>query len=251
MPRRARKISRTGVYHVMLRGINRQDIFHDEEDYLRFLSVVRECKERSEFELYAYCLMSNHIHLLIKAGKEPLEIVFKRIGSKYVYWYNTKYSRTGHLFQDRFKSEVVENTAGFLSVLRYIIQNPMKAGMESSPGSYPWSSYHSYFGKPDKITEADYVRGMFPSIQDMSTYLNQKNEDALLDIIHRKPEGVTDEQAGAIMREITGCRSVGDFQRYDRKQQKEFAGQLRKKKLSIGQIARITGMSKATVSRIK
>ena len=84
MPRSARKQSSTGIYHVMLRGINQQDIFKDEEDYLRFLSVVKECKEVCGFELYAYCLMTNHVHLLIKVGKEPLELIFKRIGCRYV-----------------------------------------------------------------------------------------------------------------------------------------------------------------------
>ena len=89
----------------MLRGINRQDIFEDEEDFLHFLTVLKECKAICEFEIYAYCLMTNHIHLLIKSGKEPLALVFKRIGSRFVYWYNLKYRRSGHLFQDRYKSE--------------------------------------------------------------------------------------------------------------------------------------------------
>ena len=114
----------------MLRGINQQDIFEDEDDYLRFLAIIRECKDISKFELYAYCLMTNHVHLLLKTGEEPLELIFKRIGSRYVYWYNLKYQRIGHLFQDRYKSEAVEDDAYFLTVLRYIMQNPMKAGME-------------------------------------------------------------------------------------------------------------------------
>ena len=75
MPRSARKISGTNIYHVMLRGINRQDIFEEEEDFLRFLAVLKECKEISGFELYAYCLMTNHVHLLIKTGKEPLDLI--------------------------------------------------------------------------------------------------------------------------------------------------------------------------------
>ena len=97
------------IYHVMLRGINRQDIFEDEEDFLRFLAVLKECKEISGYELYAYCLMANHIHLLIRTGKEPLDLIFKRLGSRFVYWYNLKYRRTGHLFQDRYRSEPVED----------------------------------------------------------------------------------------------------------------------------------------------
>ena len=155
MPRTQRKKSTSSIYHVMLRGINQQQIFEDEEDYLRFLSVLRECKEVSEYKLYAYCLMGNHVHLLLQEGKEPLDLIFKRIGSRFVYWYNLKYQRVGHLFQDRYKSEPVETEAYFLTALRYILQNPMKAGLEETPGTYGWSSYASYAGRSDGLTDSE------------------------------------------------------------------------------------------------
>jgi REP element-mobilizing transposase RayT len=104
--------------------------------------------------------MSNHIHLLIKEGKEDLGIVFRRIGSKFVYWYNWKYKRSGHLFQDRYKSEVVENDKYFLTVLRYIHQNPVKAGIVGSMIKYPWSSYNEYFGK-NGICDISFVLSLF------------------------------------------------------------------------------------------
>lgn len=127
MPRKARIESKSGIYHIMLRGINRQQIFEDDEDFEKFLWVLKDVKQLSRFKLYGYCLMGNHIHLLLKPENEPLELIFRRIGSKYVYWYNLKYQRTGHLFQDRFKSEPVENISSFFVVLRYIHQNPVKA----------------------------------------------------------------------------------------------------------------------------
>ena len=79
MPRQARKKSNSGIYHIILRGINRQQIFEDSEDYNKFLRILEECKEISEFEIFAYCLMSNHIHLLLKEVKEPIEQIIKRI----------------------------------------------------------------------------------------------------------------------------------------------------------------------------
>lgn len=124
MPRQARKRSNTQIYHVMLRGINQQQIFEDNEDYAKFIQVIRDCKSLSGFQLFAYCLMGNHIHLLLKETNEPIEQIFRRIGSRYVYWYNVKYRRVGHLFQDRFKSEPIETNEYFLTVLRYIHQNP-------------------------------------------------------------------------------------------------------------------------------
>ena len=98
MPRKAREKSSTGIYHVVLRGINRQIIFEDDEDYEKLLDTLKEHKETSGYEIHGYCLMSNHMHLLIKEGEEDLGIVFRRIGASYVYWYN----RRGHLFQDRY-----------------------------------------------------------------------------------------------------------------------------------------------------
>ena len=133
MARQARKLSRTNIYHVMLRGINRQTIFEDNEDMNYFLSEVKRCKDISDFRLYAFCLMSNHVHLLLETN---LDMIFRRLGSRYAGWYNRKYGRVGHLFQDRYRSENVETEQYFMTVLRYILQNPMKAGMEKQPGSY-------------------------------------------------------------------------------------------------------------------
>ena len=99
MPRKAREKSSTGIYHVVLRGIKRQIIFEDDEDDQKLGATLQECREKSGYEIYAYCLMSNHIHLLLKEGHESLGAVFRRLGASYVYWYNRKYNRRGHLFQ--------------------------------------------------------------------------------------------------------------------------------------------------------
>ena len=186
MPRTERRKSASGIYHVMLRGINHQQLFEDEEDYLRFLSILRECKEVSEYKLYAYCLMGNHVHLLLQEGKESLDLIFKRIGSRFVYWYNLKYQRVGHLFQDRYKSEPVETDAYFLTALRYVLQNPMKAGLEETPGTYGWSSYAAYAGRADGLTNSELAVGMPGEQANLLAYLAEKNEDRLLDVAERK-----------------------------------------------------------------
>lgn len=91
MPRTARRRSESGIYHVILRGINRQDIFEDDKDRVRFLETIRSYKELSKYEIYAYCLMTNHVHLLIKETEEPIGKSIKRICGSYVYWYNERY----------------------------------------------------------------------------------------------------------------------------------------------------------------
>ena len=123
MPRHARELSNSGIYHIILRGINRQTIFNDDEDYQRFINTLKKYKTVSGYTLYAYCLMNNHIHILLRVGQEKLETILKRIAGSYVYWYNFKYNRIGHLFQDRFKSEPVDSDEYFLTVLKVTSKN--------------------------------------------------------------------------------------------------------------------------------
>ena len=124
----------------MVRGINQQNIFVEDNDYLKYIDTLREYKKEIAFELYAYCLMGNHLHLLIKEGNEEIGNTMRRIGVSYAYWYNRQYDRSGHLFQGRFKSEPVEDDTYFLTVLRYIHQNPVKAGLVNNTEDYKWSS---------------------------------------------------------------------------------------------------------------
>ena len=91
MPRTPRQKSDSGIYHIMLRGINQQIIFEDDEDYIKFIDTLKSYKAISGYEVFAYCLMSNHVHILLKVGKEDLDVIMKRIAGSYVYWYNWKY----------------------------------------------------------------------------------------------------------------------------------------------------------------
>ena len=109
MPRSARKKSRSGVYHIMLRGVNRQTIFEDDEDKSKFLETLKKYKDISKYHLYSYCLMDNHVHLLVRESEETISEAIKRISSSYVYWYNLKKrdAGTGPLTQ---QSETVDGS---------------------------------------------------------------------------------------------------------------------------------------------
>lgn len=145
MSRDARLRSETGIYHVMVRGNNKSTIFVVNEDYQRFIQIINQVKDIGGFDLYAYCLMDNHAHLLIKETTTMnISDIMKRINIRYAMWHNYKYRRVGHFFQGRFKSEPVENEAYYVNVLRYIHQNPLKAGLCQEIGDYEWSSYHLY-----------------------------------------------------------------------------------------------------------
>ena len=249
MPRTARKISETGIYHVMLRGINRQNIFEDDQDRLYFMSVLASCKKVSGFRLHAFVLMSNHIHLLLEPLDEPLDMIFRRIGTRYAVWYNRKYQRAGHLFQDRFRSENVSTVQYYQTVLRYILQNPMKAGMEKHPGEYRWSSYTAYEKGQGIVTDTQYAVELFGGRETLIQYLKQDNDDTVMDEENHDWR-LRDDAARRIMRQITQCSSVSDFQNLDPDLQKKHAAEMYQERLSMGQIARLTGMSKTTVFRI-
>ena len=158
MSRSGRVKSITGIYHIMLRGMDRRIIFSDDMDRLIFTKIIARVKEKSNFRLYAYCLMDNHVHMLIKPEGEPLELIFKRIGVSYVSYYNKKYDLYGHLYQDRFRSEAVNSIEYFMDVLRYICQNPVKAGLCDSVHKYPWlecSRIREKSGMTDDISEIE------------------------------------------------------------------------------------------------
>ncbi len=246
MSRTARKMSKSNIYHVMMRGVNRQAIFENDGDRLHFMSVLKECKEISGFRLHAFCLMPNHLHFLIEPAGEPLDLVFRRIGVRYAVWYNHKHQRVGHLFQDRFRSENVENDLYYMTVLRYILQNPMKAGLEPHLGTYRWSSYPAYTKGTGSITDTQYATELFGTRESLIDFVRMGNEDIVMD--ETDPEWpLQDDDAKKIMEQITGCSATEEFRRLDRQLRNEYIRRMYAEKLSIGQIARLAGFSKSTV----
>lgn len=241
MPRQARKKSSAGIYHIMLRGVNQQQIFEDGEDCDKFLQVLKDCKAISEFKLFAYCLMGNHIHILLQETNEPIELLMKRIATRFVYWYNIKYQRVGHLFQDRFKSEPIENDAYFLTVLRYIHQNPIKAGICKTVADYENSSYNEYFKSSDLI-DSDFVFDLI-SKDGFTKFNSEKVFESCLDVEDKPKIKVTDEQAKKIIEKVSKCKNVAEFQTLDVKTRDKCLKKLRESGLSIRQISRLTGVS--------
>lgn len=247
MPRTARKKSDTGIYHAMVRGINRQIIFQDDEDCEKYLQCLAASQKISGFLLHAYCLMGNHVHLLIQEqkGQEPLELIFKRIGSRYVYWYNWKYKRTGHLFQDRFKSEPIHEDAHFLAVLRYIYQNPVRAGLCKNPAEYPWSSYSVSLYQ--NLVDRTKTLELLPEDQ-MAAFIDQPSEETFLDI---DSEGrLNDREAAKAILRICQLEAVNDFVWLPLWEQAEYFQALQAERCSIRQLARLTGVSKARIERM-
>lgn len=133
-------------YHVVNRGNHSDDIFLQEEDYLKFMQILEETDQKFPFFLHAFCLMTNHVHLQLETIDDPIWEIMKWIKMEYTRYYNKKYGISGHLFQGRYLSKNIEDVIYMLETSRYIHQNPVKAQMVKSPEEYPWSSYGIYMG---------------------------------------------------------------------------------------------------------
>ena len=250
MPRTARIRSASRIYHVMLRGINKQQVFYDHEDYEYFKNLLQRVGQISEMQIYAYCLMGNHIHLLVREGKEPLEISFRRIGAAFVYYYNLKYDRVGHLFQDRFKSEPVESDAYYLTALRYILQNPVKAGLCEHPEDYVYSSAREYLSGCDGITETGFPES-FIGKAELQAFLREPNDDTCLEMPEETNKHVTDTEACRLIRAEFGTMQPSPGKAKDRAAFNLSVQRLLRTGISIRQLGRLTGLSKKIIENSK
>lgn len=252
MPRRAREKSESGIYHIILRGHNRQTIFEDNEDKEKFLKTLSDCQGKSGFGIYGYCLMGNHIHLLLHEMEEELGIIMRRIGASYVYWYNRKYKRCGHLFQDRYRSEAVEDDAYYLTVLRYIHRNPVKAGLVRKMPDYKWSSYNDYIDNSG-ITDIDFTLNMINedrvrAKEEFIIYHKEQTEDKCLEM--EESFRLTDEEAEDIIRKKYDAASGMQLRSFEREKRDRCLRELKEEGLSTRQIERITGINRSIILKI-
>ena len=241
MPRKARRVAQSGIYHVMMRGINHQQIFEEDEDYRVFLRILRKCKNISGFKILAYCLMGNHIHLLIKEDEVKLELIFKRIGVRFVKCYNQKYQRCGHLFQDRFKSEVVDDERYLITVAGYIHQNPVKAGICKKADEYPYSSYKEYLKYPS-LVDMDYVESLVTR-EAIVSYSKARIEEKCLEIEEKTARGMGDQKAEEVIKDITGFDMLADIKEIDKGERDKLLKLFSKRGITMRQICRLTGMT--------
>ena len=246
MSTRPRLVSTLGIYHVIVSGNGKKLVFGDDEDYRKYLAILRKYQQICGFKLLAYCLMSNHVHLLIAPGQIGLDRIFKRIGPSFVNWYNIKYEQVGHLFQAPYKSFPVNDTAYLLIVIRYIHQNPVKAAICSEPGQYKYSSFRNYFD--NDLIDANRVLSMV-SREYFVSFNHMICDDECMDIEQETPRAWTDERATELMKSILGCRSMADFQAMPKDRRNEVLREMRRAGISMKQASRITGISYVLIRR--
>jgi len=250
MPRKAREKSENGIYHIILRGNGRQEIFHDDEDFIRFIETLDRYKTETKMKVHGWCLMNNHIHLLLEKGEEELSTTMKRIEVSFVWFYNRKYETTGHLFQDRFKSEIIDSDKYLMTVIRYIHQNPVKVGLVENPDDWKWSSCSGYYGEkkffPD-LLYSDLILGLFAedrntAIRKFIEFNESTNDDKCLDYDIRIR--LKDEEAREEIKKVMAGFNLAEIKILPKEQRDEMLSRIKRiKGITQRQAARILGIS--------
>lgn len=159
MPRGPRFVFKNAFYHVFNRGINKQQIFLNNSDYQFFLNKLSNLKTKYDHSIYAFCLMPNHFHISIQTRKIPISKIMSSLTTSYSMYFNRNHNHFGPVFQNRFKSILIENDSYFIKLSQYIYLNPIKAGLIKDPSLYLYSSIREALGKePLNFLDQDITR---------------------------------------------------------------------------------------------
>jgi len=236
MSRQVRNLGKTGWAHIILRGINRENLFYDEDDYSRFLSTVSRFQKECGFELAALCMMSNHVHFLMCDTNGAFADIMKKITVSYAHYYNTKYERVGHVFQDRFRSEAVNDERYFLTVVRYIYQNPQKAGI-CAAAQYQYTV----------LNINGTLSGYFPDEQECLAFLNDNNDDRCLE--YDSTGQLTDSDIIKLITELSGADNPQMLQGMEKSVRDSLLKELKHKGCTVRRLSRLTGINRNIIQR--
>nr|WP_312579869.1 transposase [Sedimentibacter sp.] len=254
MPRQARIISNTGIYHIMTSGINKEQIFKKEKHKKRILEIIKILKEDVQYDVIAYCIMDNHIHLLIKAEENELRTLMKKLNVKYAMYYNSAEKRNGHVFQDRFRSEAVEDDKYMLGAIRYIHNNPVKVGIVKSVLEYQWSSAKDYVNKNSNIIRCKYlneVMGLFKDKVEFIAFHDINDADIFIDTKEEEDENIQNIVRNAIEKYVNE-NYLTDQNQVTQQQREELAEKLLSLNLiTYREIAELCNLTVHKVSEIK
>jgi REP element-mobilizing transposase RayT len=236
MPRKSRNTALTEWMHIIIRGINRENLFYDKEDYERFISTMKRYRRETNYELAAGCCMSNHVHLLINPRNNTPGKLLQKILVSYSAYYNKKYDRVGHVFQDRFRSESINDYRTLVIVARYIYRNPEKAGICKAK-EYPYT----YLPLDGPLSE------FFASQQQFTDFLETDNADRCLE--YDSKSSYKDDEAIKIIINVSGENNPQNIQGYERKARDRILHKLKLEGLTVRQISRLTGLNRNIVQR--
>ena len=247
----ARARAESDIYHVIVRGAGRQVIFEDDADRLAFLDGLLSQMREAAAVLLAWCLMSNHAHLLMRAPLDVISSVMHDAESGYATRFNLRHGRVGALFQGRFRSVPIESDRQLLAAVRYIHRNPVEAG---GPIDGPWSSYREYVGacKPGEPGVCD-TRLVLDMLGGREGFVALHADDAPVDAYDAgEPHGrVSDARALQVARDMLGSVGLHEVKALDKPARNALLARLKAAGLPVRQIARLTGIGESIVTRAK
>jgi REP element-mobilizing transposase RayT len=219
--------------------VAKQLVFEDDLDRERFLDDLSKTVKEDGGELLAWCLMDNHFHALIHLEMSKLSKTMRSVLSGYASYFNVRHGRTGHLFQDRFKSEAIDTDEYLLTVVRYIHANPVKAGI-TKDCRYRWSSYGCYLGEMGPC-DTSFVLDVFGGVEQFTRFHSVQADDKCLDVAHMRRR-LSDEKALACAKEIAGKIELHEIGSLPKSERDAILRSMRAQGLTIKQVQRLTGI---------
>lgn len=242
--RTMRRESGSSYYHVTARGNGRQLLFENDQDREKFLDLIREARDEHDMRIIAWCLMDNHVHLLVQATLDDLSKAMKSVCALYAQYFNWRTGHVGHVFQGRFHSEPIENESHLLEAVRYIHANPedMQQGLSRT---YEWSSYQEYLGNSRGVACTSLILGMLGGVKQFEEFHAGKLP-VVPSYVQRR---LTSEEALLVADEVLGVGVAASLKSYPKSQRDKAICTLRNNGLSIRQIERITGIGRGTIAK--
>ena len=230
--------------HLITRGVGKQLIFETGSDYRFFLKMLEKFSGETDVKILAYCLMSNHVHLLVFDAFGNTSSMMRKLETTYAAHFNEKYERVGHLFQNRFLNENIANERQLLTVFRYILNNPEKAGI-CKASSYAWSSY-ACCDNPDSFVDTSLLLDLIGGRNAFREFMSEENNDVCLEPSDYRRN---DQWAKQKLPQILHVESGTFIQQLSRRERDAALRELKENGLSLRQIERLTGISKSVVQR--
>lgn len=244
MSRLSRNYSQSGIYHILFRGVNQQNIFEENADFYKLKETILTVKYDLKFEIYAYCFMSNHVHIVLKEKNfGDISQIMKRILTKYARWYNIKYGRSGALIANRYKSVPVEIDEYFLQLIRYVHQNPIKAGIVNKIEAYPHSSYMEYVNEGE-LTDTTFLFEMVSK----SEFIDYHKEIDNFEFRVTDSKKKTDEDVLVFLRKHYNIDNATSIAKLPKPERDGILAEL-KKSFPVRQLQRITGVSRGVITK--
>ena len=251
MPRTSRIACESSIYHITARGVGQQIIFEDDEDRTEFMRLVERRLPTDGVTVLAWCLMGNHFHLLVRGDLESISQAMRAVLSKYALDFNLRHGRTGHLFQGRFFSEPIKDNAQFLAALRYIHQNPAKAGL-SKGCDYRWSSYGQYVNSDSGgLCDTGLALDMAESVEALAKFHETQDERPPIKDGVQVRRRISDEAAIALLNSRFGKNYAREAAALPKKERDAALAEMKAAGMSVRQIQRLTGIGFGIIAKAK